>query len=88
MERAEVKTRFPSVEDVTLGAMFAELVEKSLQQCKGVGLAYLQAEASTGSITRPRNTASTAKKETIMLLTCLKNFLRFDVCVDTCLTLD
>ena len=66
-ERVEVESRFPSIEDTTLGAMFAELVGKSLQQCKGVGLAYLQAEASSRSVIKPRDTASTTKKETVML---------------------
>ena len=50
-----------------LGAMFAELVGKSLQQWKGVGLAYLQAEADMGSTARPRDVTSMTKKETVML---------------------
>ena len=67
MERAEVKSRFPSTEDTTLATKFTELVGEGLQQCKEVGLAYLQAKTNIRSITGPRDTATMTKKETIML---------------------
>ena len=53
MERVKVESRFLSIEDASLVAMFPVLVGKSLQQCKEVGLAYLQDETNVRNVMGP-----------------------------------
>ena len=67
-EKADVETKFSFMEDMELAAKFLELVGAGLRKCKEDGLTYLKSEVVSGGMEfRQRGTASTTKKETVML---------------------
>ena len=67
-EKASIKSKFLSADDVELTAKFTELVGEKFKSYKEAGLTYLQTEVKAEStVPRPQAAASVTKKETVML---------------------